>query len=115
MAEPLVTDVPIPEPPSRFTDPNSAQEHLTALYGALVQIAVLDRQARAVLIGILGLEDIAAATASSTVPSAGYVQAEAQAVVTKLNEVITKLNQVIAALAEIKSEASTNIVSLIEE
>jgi hypothetical protein len=109
---PEVADLPVPQPPSRFGDPNSLQYGITDLYSALRVISVLERQARAVLIAQSQLADITALSALSLTVSVGYVQAEVQSIVTKLNEVIAKQATIIAALAELKSEAVTNIQSL---
>jgi hypothetical protein len=109
---PLVTDVPIPEPPSRFVDPESNQDALQREYGAVVQIALLERQARAALLGISGLTDLTAVTTLSLTAAAGYVQADFQQVIDKLNAVIALQGQIVAALAEIKSEATTHLESL---
>jgi hypothetical protein len=109
---PEVTDVPIPEPPSRFGDPNSLQYGMTGIYSALRVASVLERQSRAVLIAQSQLADITALSALNLTVGAAYNQAQVQSIVDRLNEVIAKQNTIIAALAEMKSEAVTNIQSL---
>lgn len=113
--EPDVKDVPIPQPPSRFGDPASLQYGLTDIYSAMRIIAVLDRQARAVLIAQSQLADITALSALNLTVSNPPTQAEVQSIVTKLNDVIAKQGTIIAALAELKSEAVSNITSLAPE
>jgi hypothetical protein len=92
---PAVTDVPIPEPPSRFADPDSTQDAVSRAYGAAVQSANLQRQHRAVL---LALRDMA--TIEALDPAA------------VLADVTAKVNEIVAALAALKADATTNLVSL---
>lgn len=111
-APPKTTDIPIPEPPSRFSDPSSIQYGMTGLYNAAAAMAVLERQARSALIAQSGIASPTAVAALTLTAGAAYVQADFQTVINKVNEVIAKQAEIIAVLAALKSAASTNIVSL---
>lgn len=103
--EPDIKDVPIPTPPSRFSDRESLQYGMTELYSAARIMAVTERQARGALIA---QSQIAQVTALTLTAGGAYSQADFQTVIDKINEVI-------AALAAIKAAASANIQSLTQE
>lgn len=112
MADPSVSDIRIIQPAPRASDPVALQAHLTlvSLYLGLGQ--QLSRQHRKVLLALRDLDATSTTIADlSTTASAGYVQAELQAVIDKVNDALERINEISANLATLIQAANSALIS----
>ena len=113
MADPgIITDILLAPPAPRQFGQKSTNDQLVTVTLAFLTNSLAARQHRDILIDIGALVAPSDIANLASTASAGYVQAELQAVIDKLDAITANQRTILTLLRDLISSASTKILSI---